>query len=603
MALSNSLYLGYSGMYTHQQALDNLGNNLANVNTVGYKTRDFAFSSMFSQALNGGNLPADGNRSTVGPKSLGMGVMTGAITTNFRAGPVNQTGNPLDLAIGGNGFFLARTSSGMALTRDGSMYNDANGLLCVGSGLAVQGWMAQNGMVNPSTTVGDIHVPTIGTVLQGRNTSEVIMGGVLPTRTNTSEFNGNVTNTLSLKGDMSAGNTINTSLYLSTSQTGSDAYNNRIEEVKVQITFDGPNPSAEGNSDNYTWTMTTVDWPNAGDPPVQIYPVEGDPTFSRGTVGFYNHSSNTGEYGAGQPIRGSVSPGGTRVSAESLDADGNPITKTLTVISNFSLDVSRLTNIGAAPGGDTLTTWSVNGNPAGTVAKSVTMYDTQTTFVKSTDANGNVIVTPQATVEARETNMIFEYLGSDDDSRSWAWYNDAGDSGTLTFDTNGELVGSTGNTGTPSYNFDEMRNINYQTALEVVSQDGYREGEFRELSIDANGKIYARYSNEITELVAQLAIGNVQNPAGLTNASSTLFYTSPASGELLIGIAGDAEGSMGGLPAVGAGKLVSGALEGSNVDMTMAFAELITTERGYQLNSRVISTSNEMLQTLLNTKR
>ncbi len=604
MGLSNSLYLGYSGMATHQKCLDNTGNNLANVNTTGFKQKDFGFSTLFSQALNTGNTPATGMRSSVNPKTAGMGVTIGATTTNFRQGPIEYTGNPLDFAITGRGFFLAKTGSGgLALTRDGSFYSDPSGMLCVGNGLPVQGWMAQNGVVTPSTTVENIYIPPLGSILKGQNTNNVILSGVLPTNTNTSDFGGIPTTDLALKGDLAAGNTLTTSVYVASNQTGGNAYSNEVREVQVQINFSGPTPSGDGTASSYSWTMTTMDWPNPGDPPVQIYPMADDPGFSRGTVSFHNQANATDKYGVGQAIQNTVSPGSTMVKSVSTDANGNEIVNSFTMPSGFTVDVSRLTNLGNAPGGNGLETWSVNGNPKGTMARTVTVYDTQTSFIQTTDANGNVVVNPEASVEARDSMMFFTYEGADDVSRTWSWRSSNGDRGTLAFGTDGSLVAAGGNAGTPKYDFSDMRSINYNGSIEIVSQDGYRDGVMRELATDQYGKIYARYSNGITDLIAQIAMGDVPNPAGLLTGSSTLFYVGSASGELMIGTPGDEKGSSSGLPAIGAGSLTSGSLESSNVDLTNEFATMITTERGYQLNSRVVSVSNEMLQTLLNVKR
>ncbi|MDR2391340.1 MAG: hypothetical protein LBE84_06655, partial [Planctomycetota bacterium] len=115
-------------------------------------------------------------------------------------------------------------------------------------------------------------------------------------------------------------------------------------------------------------------------------------------------------------------------------------------------------------------------------------------------------------------------------------------------------------------------------------------------------KIFGHYSNNVSEVLAMLAMGTVPNPSGLQGVSGTLFYASPASGDFMIGVAGDAHDEFG-IPSIGAGTLSSNCLEGSNVDLAQEFTTLISIERGYQLNSRVVSTSNEMLQTALQIKQ
>ncbi len=612
MGLSQSLYTGWTGMATHQRCLDNTGNNLANINTVGFKKSDFYFSNLFNQALNGGNFPANDIRGSVNPKTVGVGVTTGAITNNFKQAPIESTGNPLDVAINGGGFFLAGTPSGIALTRNGSFYIDQTispqrRMLCVGDGLPVQGWMANEGVVTPTTTVGNIYLPAIGDLLPGKTTTKVDLTGVLPTNTSSSDFNGRVTSEVDLKGNLSAGNnTLTTHIYAPVTQTdgGSATKKDVVEEIKVQIAFSGPTQSPDGTLNNWTWTMETVDWPNAGDPPVQIYPPPSDPSFSQGTVSFYAESNLTTGKGEGEAATHTVKPGSTKVTTQTTDAQGNIVTTSFNVPGDFTVDTSRLTTLPDAPGGNALETWSVNGNPKGTMARTITVYDEYTDFVTATDASGNAAVSPARRVEAREDTLIFKQTESDDAGRTWSWSSSVnGDSGTLRFNTIGDLVSTTGNTGDIQYNFSDMRNINYAGSVQIAAQDGYRDGNLEYISIDQYGKLFGHYSNDVTEVLAQLAMGTVPNPSGMAGVSGTLFYPDVASGDLMIGTAGDAGGSSSGLAPIGAGSLVTSSLESSNVDLSQEFSTLITTERGYQLNGKIVTTSDEMLQTALGLKR
>lgn len=611
MGLSRSLYTGWTGMATHQRCLDNTGNNLANVNTVGYRKADFMFTNLLNQVMTGA-MAADGARGSVNPKTIGAGVTTGAIVHNFTQGPTEGTGNPLDVAINGNGFFMAQTSSGIALTRNGSFYldhtrNPSERMLCVGDGLPVQGWMAVDGTISPSTTVSNIYLPAYGDLLPGKSTSEVDLKGILPTNTDSSDFNGRETTSLDLKGNLpGGGSSVTTRIYAPVTQSDgiTTGVKDEVQEIQVRVDFTGPTLSPDGTVNSWGWTMTTVDWPNPGDPGVQIYPPADNQDFDHAAVKFYAEGSAAEKRAPGQVVDSFIKPGSSQVSTSYVDANGQTVTTRFAVPTDFTLDVSRLTSLEDAPGGNALETWHVNGNPKDTMARTITVFDEYTDFIESTDGSGNAIMEAVRRVEARENTIYFRQTELDNAGSTWSWKSSLDDaSGELRFNTIGDLVESNQSGGGISYDFGELRSINYDGSLQATAQDGYRDGNLKEISIDQNGKIFGHYTNDVVEPLAQLAMGLVANPSGLEGVSGTLFYPGTSSGSLMVGIAGDAEGAVAGLAAIGAGLLSSGRLEMSNVDLSREFTGLITTERGYQLNSKVISTSDEMLQTALQIKR
>ncbi len=605
MGLSQSLYTGYSGMHTHQKSMDNIGNNLANVNTVGYKKSDYLFTNLFKQALNTGGVPAEGGRSALNPKALGLGVTTGTIANNFTQGTPEHTGNPLDCAINGNGFFLVNTTAGTALTRNGAFYVDnalANGerLLCVGDGLPVQGWVPTDGVISPSNTVQNITLPSIGDTLPGRVTSAVDIAGILPTNTASADFNGRVSTALDLAGNLAGdGQTLETSIFANVSQfSDASASESSVQEVKVRLEFHGPTPTPDGAGNTYSWTMTTVDWPEPGDPRVQVYPAPGDTEFTQGDMNFWASGNVDRGRGAGQAMAGAISPGPSSVRTETLDADGNAVTTMFTMPSNFSVDISRLTHLEESPTGNAVSAWHVDGNPTGTMARNVTTFDEYTTF-----RNVNGVMTPVRVSEARENTLYFARTGQDNAGTDWSWRASAdGATGTLRFDTHGDLASATQSGGNIDYAWSDLRNIAHDGQISTLSQDGYRDGTLREYSIDANGIIWGSYSNEVVQPLAQIALGVVPNSGGLSGSSGTLFYPGAASGGIMIGVAGDASG-LSPLPPIGAGTLQTSHLEGSNVDLSREFTSMIQTQRGYQFNGRIITTSDEMLQTALQLKR
>lgn len=605
MGLSQSLYTGWSGMATHQAGLDNLSNNLANVNTVGYKKSDFVFGNLLGKSITGAMAAAD-DRGSINGKSVGLGVTTAAIQNNMLQGPMETTNNPLDVAITGNGFFLVGTGRGTALTRNGSFYLDdaltsGQRYLCVGNGLRVQGWNAANGAIAPSTTIGDILLPSIGDTLTGTATSKVNLSGILPSNTGTSDFSGAATTDLDVKGNLSAGtSTLTTTIYAPVTQTGgSSTFQNEVQEITVEIGFSGPTLSEDGTVSAYSWTMKTLDWPTPGSPQTQIYPAAGG---TAPAIRFYAQSDPDNHQAAGQAVDQALNPGSASVNTQYVDADGNTVSLSFTIPSSFEFDVSRLTALADAPGGNELATWSVNGNPKGSMARTVTVYGEYTDFVRSVDASGNAVMEAIKKVEARENTLHFTRTSTEGDASVWEWQSSSdGASGALTFNSQGDLTNSSQSGGAIAYGFNDVRTMNSTGSLQIADQDGFRDGTLESISIDQYGVIHGHYTNGIAEPLAQLAIGTVANATGLSGSAGTLFHVTPASGDLQIGAAGDT--GVNGLAPVGAGLLSPQTLEGSNVDLTVEFTSLISIERGYQLNARVISTSNEMLQELLGMKR
>ncbi len=180
MGLSQSLYSGISGLQTHQKCMDNIGNNLANVNTVGFKKGVFQFRTMLEQTLKGGTT-ADPNtgRGSINPLQMGLGTQTGSIMKDFTGGSVEITGNQKDMCLEGNGFFVLRNGNNNVYTRDGTFYIGSDGSLLYGSGLQVQGIMAEDGGKIPeSGDVTDITIP-IGQTGAAVETTKVSLTGNL----------------------------------------------------------------------------------------------------------------------------------------------------------------------------------------------------------------------------------------------------------------------------------------------------------------------------------------------------------------------------------------------------------------------------------------
>ena len=132
-----------------------------------------------------------------------------------------------------------------------------------------------------------------------------------------------------------------------------------------------------------------------------------------------------------------------------------------------------------------------------------------------------------------------------------------------------------------------------ETSIKAVDTDGYGPGTLDSINIDSSGRVIGIYTNGRMQVEAIIAIASFNNPAGLTKMGNSLFYNTPNSGEVQLGMAGTS----------GLGSINPGALEMSNVDLANEFTEMITAQRGFQANSRIITTSDELLQELVNLKR
>ncbi|MBW8824810.1 MAG: flagellar hook-basal body complex protein, partial [Acidobacteria bacterium] len=172
-----SMYSGVSGLRGFQTAIDVVGNNIANVNTIGFKTGQIVFQDLLSQTLQGAGLPATGGGTN--PTQVGLGMRLAGTTTIFSQGGLQNTGRSTDVSIQGDGFFAVRRGNEVLYTRAGAFTLDGLGKLVVPQGALVQGWLATGNTINTNGPITDLTMP-VGQLVSPDQTTNATLGGNLP---------------------------------------------------------------------------------------------------------------------------------------------------------------------------------------------------------------------------------------------------------------------------------------------------------------------------------------------------------------------------------------------------------------------------------------
>ena len=179
-----SLFSGISGLKAHQEMMDVVSNNIANVNTIGYKSSNVVFEDTLSQLVRASSA-STATTGGLNPTQIGLGVQLGSVQTNFLQGSTQITNKPTDLMIQGDGFFVLNNGNNQVYSRAGAFTLDSDGYLVNSDGMYAMGYAANNGVVNSFGQLSKIQLPT-GLSVPGSATTTVTLGGNLsPTGTQT----------------------------------------------------------------------------------------------------------------------------------------------------------------------------------------------------------------------------------------------------------------------------------------------------------------------------------------------------------------------------------------------------------------------------------
>lgn len=490
--MMRSLYSGISGLKTHQTRMDVIGNNIANVNTVAYKSSSATFSELMyqtSQRASGPN--AETGVAGQNAKQIGLGVRAGAISTNIAAqGSTQSTGNPWDVRINGDAFFIVNQggSSQNYFTRDGSFYVDGAGNLAMAStGYNVMGWQPDPAAPN---TIKPDRVSALRIMSPENMTYE-------PEAT--------------------------TKAYLSGILDKNDENVTKASGRMVNLTF------TDSLGYSYTAKFSFHQVYNGATPPVAV---EGEFNMRLDDIVNADGVSLKTVYGT-TDLTAIATIGNAK---EVLDPGPPPVEASY-------IRVKYDTGNGKLIGLD-----DTNDPPTPPVAGAKTGFNLAFNAARTNFSNIDVDMSTTTNWNAEESSTISATPGA----------SGAG--------ADKEGVGA-----------------------------GRKVGKLSGITIEPDGMIWASYDNGQSRLLGQIAVATFPNPAGLEKAGDNLYNATMNSGEF--------DGVGVNVTSDGTSNIQTGVLEMSNVDLSAEFTEMITTQRGFQANSRIITVSDTLLEELVNLKR
>ncbi|NCE75864.1 flagellar hook-basal body complex protein [Anaerotruncus sp. X29] len=547
-----SMYSGVSGLRSHQQRLDVIGNNVSNANTYGFKSSRATFRDMFYQNVRNA-AQGTSSRGGINPSAIGYGASLSSVDLLMEVSSMTPTGNPLDVAITGEGFLQVMDNDGnIFYTRAGMLDVDpTTGYLVDGNGYFVLGTQAKDATVGivgqePGTSRIKIELPTLD-AKQASVTKKIGGNEFTMTATNVGDA-GNASINFSLAYDMPAGQDIEVVIS-----------GNNIE-VNVNPTSTFANVGAFMDQVNTMITDKLGETHPAGkfelnmDPPITM---TGNPAYPGDVI--------TGE----QLVKSDAGPTGGMI-ALSPDAQDR----------NIQFIAKKL---GSAFSGDTAGAQLEITHDTTSDLWSVAVGDYKLEGITLAALTGSAGVMLKNTATGADENDYFTIsipksaLDLQDPGDPSLGYKDTtvtlGDmtpqrpSGNLGLNAGFQLEGGT--EGGP------------QTIMNITG-----------FGIGADGTLTGQAGGERL-IFGRIDLANFDNPKGLQQSGNSYFAETQNSGKPQYAVPGED----------GTGALKNSALEMSNVDLANEFSDMITTQRGYQANSRLITVSDTMLEELINLKR
>lgn len=596
MGLTSSLFAGLSGLKTNEFRMDVIGNNIANINTHSYKSQRTTFQTQFSQTLSFGSAPS-GTIGGTNPLQVGTGTRVGGMNRDFSVGAPETTGFKTDLAIQGQGLFILSKGDGSRIyTRDGSFTFNAendlvssNGFFLMGYGIDANFNIVEGSLTRLSIPVGEITTAATTTFAKfagdlnagGKDTTFLASQGLATRPVLTSQvFYSDVG-----ASTAAASGTALTSLYVSDGSGGSI----KLFETGNVITLSEANKGG-ADLEKEQFTVGATGSTTYGELVAWLEDVLGINT----DASLLDFTAD----GVSDPGT-SVLTAGANTGA--IEIVGNMGHKNNIILSSKAITVAQGT-AGTAPLSTTPFLFSSNTSTATTddQLKDILGESIRTSF-RGFDSLGNAVNI--------NITMVMESKGST--GVRWRFYAESADdsdadrvlgTGTILFDPGGSYLNGTNldisvdrvGTGasTPqsiTLDFSGMNGFAMPSAISLLRQDGFQSGTLQDFSIGNDGVIVGSFDNGMTRNLGQVVLSTFRNYEGLVADGGNLYKGGPNSGDSLIKKPFE----------LGAGSIQSGALELSNVDLSREFINLIISSTGFSASSRVIQTSNQLLDELI----
>ncbi len=568
--MSFALSAAVTGLQAHQTMLDVAGNNLANVNTTGYKSSSVTFSDLLSQTIKTASGPT-GQLGGTNPQQLGSGVGVSNITRDMSQGNILSTGQDLDCAIDGSGYFCLSNGEQEVYTRIGAFSVDSdNTLVDPATGYKVQRLAQTSDEFQTDNT--SIHIP-YDAAMPANATSEVVMNGNLRATAETTDAT-----THKLTGDVALTNSSSPAAETD-NMCDIDQWTGGIGDVgTIRISGIQEDGTAFGPTD-VTWTGAAAPaGPTVRDVLDDIEALFTDTSASLDQDGNIVLTGNSAGYSQAAITSIAYVPSGA---------------ETFTLPDNFDLTTA---------GGNDTKTFNINvydslGNP----------HVLSGVFVKG-DYEGtslpnrwDMIITSVEGASERDVNTSGTTYNPDWRIRGISFATDGSYNGLVSSSepTSISVVFSDQPSVTQSISFDlgtvgEFTGLTQfyseQSSANALRQDGYEPGELSSVSIDQGGNVIGTFTNGVKQTISALKIAVFQNPQGLEAVGNGYFLPSANSG-----LAVETTASNG-----GAGVIKGQHLEKSNVDVATEFVSMMEAQNGYQANSRTIRVANDVLRELTN---
>lgn len=572
MGLFTSLYTGLSGLAVNSDMITVTGNNIANVNTAGFKGSRMTFETQFLQTLASASAPGTDSGGT-NPTQVGLGVKTSAVSRDFSNGSLQPTGVNTDIAIDGQGFFVVEREGVRRYTRVGGFSLDRDFNLVNSDGFKVQGYGVDADYNVIEGVLTDVNIP-LGVLSIAEATEQVNFAGNLDASGDAATTNGVLTSD-AIYSDAAA----------TTAAVAGDA---------LTTLFDAGGTALFSTGDVITVTGATKGGATLADATFEVGATnttgsDGNGTLLSDFLSFLDEIAGL-DTSADASAGITVSAAGEIVITSNTGEANNIVFETADIIVNASSSPSL-------PFG-----WTETATSDG--------ESVRTTFVAYDSLGTPMTIDMTATLESKDST-----------GTTWRYYVQSADdtdldrvlgTGTVAFDTNGQFISTSNSTflidrtgtgaetpqqisvsfgGSGGGNMTALADVNSQ--MTAQSQDGAPLGTLTDFNVGADGTVVGIFSNSELRDLGRIVLANFSNPKGLVETGNNLFDVTVNSGTAQIVTPGQA----------GSGNVIGRALELSNVELSQEFINLITASTGFSASSRILSTSDRLIQELIATIR